>query len=137
MSKLLRRPAFYIIVALVALLAVGGYLRRGTDREKLRLDQFEKQLSAHNVKSALIADRSGTIEGELRNGTKYSTKYVRDDAPRVVQEIRDSGNIETKVDHENDPIWWTLLQTFLPFILLVGAFMFVMNSMQGGGSRVM
>src|SRR5437763_1612499 len=58
-------------------------------------------------------------------------------ARRVGQEICDSGNIETKVDHENDPIWWTLLQTFLPFILLVGAFMFVMNSMQGGGSRVM
>ncbi|HUQ63317.1 MAG TPA: ATP-dependent zinc metalloprotease FtsH [Acidimicrobiales bacterium] len=137
MSKLFRRPAVYVIIALVALLAIGGYLRRGDDREKLRLDQFEKQLSAHNVKTAVIADRSGTIQGELRNGKKYSTSYVKADAPRVVEGIRNSGSIETKVDHESDPIWWTLLQTFLPFILLVGAFMFVMNSMQGGGSRVM
>ncbi|MDQ6910979.1 MAG: AAA family ATPase, partial [Actinomycetota bacterium] len=125
------------MLALVALLAVGGFLRRGSDSEKLRLDQFEKQLSTRNVKTAVIADRSGSITGELRNGTKYSTKYVKDDAPRVVEEIRVAGNVETKVDHESDPIWWTLLQTFLPFILLVGAFMFVMNSMQGGGSRVM
>jgi cell division protease FtsH len=137
MSKLLRRPAFYVILALVGLLVFGGYLRRGSDRQKLRLDQFEKQLAAHNVKTAVIADRSGSIQGELRNGTKYGTSYVKADAPRVVEEIRESGNIETKVDHESDPIWWTLLQTFLPFILLVGAFMFVMNSMQGGGGRVM
>jgi cell division protease FtsH len=34
-------------------------------------------------------------------------------------------------------VWWAILQTFLPFILLIGVFLFVMNAMQGGGNRVM
>ncbi|HEV2736750.1 MAG TPA: ATP-dependent zinc metalloprotease FtsH, partial [Longimicrobiaceae bacterium] len=70
------------------------------------------------------------------NGDKYRVNYVRDDAEKVVDVLR-QGNVETKVDHQRDPIWWTILQTFLPFVLLVGAFLFVMNTMQGGGSRVM
>ena len=42
-----------------------------------------------------------------------------------------------KVDHQKDPVWWSILQTFLPVLLLIGAFIFVMNTMQGGGSRAM
>ncbi|MDQ4131732.1 MAG: ATP-dependent zinc metalloprotease FtsH, partial [Actinomycetota bacterium] len=50
---------------------------------------------------------------------------------------RKADNVEIEVDHESDPLWWTLVQTLLPFVLLVAAFFFVMNTMQGGGSRVM
>jgi cell division protease FtsH len=134
--KLLRRPAFWLVVAVIAVIAVGGWLRRSDDRTKLRLDQFEQKLASNSVKSADVLDRSGSVQGDLVDGSKYRVNYVKDDAPRVMDEIR-KADVKTKVDHQNDPIWWSLLQTFLPFILLVGAFMFVMNSMQGGGSRVM
>ncbi len=136
MKTLLRRPALYIAVAAVVLLVAGGVLRPGGDREKLRLDQFESRLAAGDVRTATVEDRSGTITGTLKNGDKYKVNYVKDDAPRMVEQLRASG-IERDVDHESDPLWWTLLQTLLPFVLLIGAFLFVMNTMQGGGSRVM
>ncbi|MGH9264158.1 MAG: ATP-dependent zinc metalloprotease FtsH, partial [Acidimicrobiales bacterium] len=88
------------------------------------------------VKTATVADRDAAIEGELVDGGKYRVTYVRDDAEKVVDILRTNG-VEVKVDHQKDPIWWTILQTFLPFVLLIGAFLFVMNTMQGGGSRVM
>ncbi|HEX2191589.1 MAG TPA: ATP-dependent zinc metalloprotease FtsH [Acidimicrobiales bacterium] len=133
---MLRRPALYIALAAVALLVAGGLFRQGGDREKLRLDQFERRLAAGQVRTATVEDRSGTITGTLRNGDKYKVDYVKDDAPRMVEQLRTAG-IERDVDHESDPLWWTLLQTLLPFLLLIGAFLFVMNTMQGGGSRVM
>src|SRR5205823_10275042 len=39
--------------------------------------------------------------------------------------------------HHKDPVWLAILQTVLPFALLIGVFLFVMNAMQGGGNRVM
>ena len=33
--------------------------------------------------------------------------------------------------------WWALLTGFLPFLLLIGFWIFLMNQMQGGGSKVM
>jgi cell division protease FtsH len=135
-AKLLRRPAVYIVLALVAVLVLGGFFRRGNDRQRLRLDQFETKLAAGQVRTATITDRSGSVQGTLADGSKYKVNYVRADAPKIVDELR-SAHVERKVDHQNDPLWWTLLQTFLPFVLLIGAFLFVMNTMQGGGSRVM
>ncbi|MFN2607229.1 MAG: ATP-dependent zinc metalloprotease FtsH [Acidimicrobiales bacterium] len=136
MTKFLRRPAVYIAVALVAILVIGGFFRRGADATKLRLDQFEAKVAAGQVRSATVDDRSASIKGTLAGGEKYTVNYVKADAPKIVDELRAAG-VERKVDHQNDPLWWTLVQTLLPFVLLVGAFLFVMNTMQGGGSRVM
>src|SRR5206468_2837100 len=43
--------------------------------------------------------------------------------------------VEPKVHHEN--LLVSLLSSFLPIILLFGGFLFIINSMQGGGNRVM
>ncbi|MDQ3897451.1 MAG: ATP-dependent zinc metalloprotease FtsH [Actinomycetota bacterium] len=136
LPKVFRSAPFWVAVALVAVLVAGGVFRGGGDRKKLRLDEFETAVAAGQVKNATITDRDAAIEGELVNGDKYRVNYVRDDAEKAVDVLRQAG-VQTKVDHQKDPIWWTVLQTFLPFVLLVGAFLFVMNTMQGGGSRVM
>ena len=123
-------------VALVAVLVAGGVFRGGGDTKKLRLDEFETKVTAGQVKNATVTDRDASITGDLAEGGKYRVNYVRDDAPKVIDILRQAG-VQTKVDHQKDPLWWTLVQTFLPFALLIGAFLFVMNTMQGGGNRVM
>ncbi|HWI05381.1 MAG TPA: ATP-dependent zinc metalloprotease FtsH, partial [Acidimicrobiales bacterium] len=127
---------FWVVVGLVAVLVLGGVFRGDGDRKKLRLDEFETLVADGQVKTATIADRDAAIEGELASGDKYRVNYVRDDAEKAVDILR-QGNVEIKVDHQRDPVWWTIVQTFLPFVLLIGVFLFVMNAMQGGGSRVM
>jgi len=136
LPKLLRSAPFWVAVALVAVLVAGGVFRGGGDTKKLRLDEFETKVTAGQVKNATVTDRDASISGELADGGKYRVNYVRDDAPKVIDVLRQAG-VQTKVDHQKDPLWWTLVQTFLPFVLLIGAFLFVMNTMQGGGNRVM
>ncbi|MDQ3979542.1 MAG: ATP-dependent zinc metalloprotease FtsH [Actinomycetota bacterium] len=138
MKKLFRSTPFWIALSVVTLLVLSGVFRADGERKTLRLDEFERRVAEGQVKTATVADRDGTITGELRNGTKYKTTYVREDAEAVLQQLRTSQQVpEVKVDHQKDPLWWTILQTFLPFLLLIGAFLFVMNTMQGGGNRVM
>ncbi len=126
----------YVAVALLGVLLVASLARSGDKAEKLRLDEFEQQLADEDVSTAVVADRDGVITGKLVNGDKYKVNYVREDAPKVMDLVRQA-KIEVKVDHQKDPVWWSILQTFLPVLLLIGAFIFVMNTMQGGGSRAM
>jgi len=139
-KKVLRSPPVYVIGALLVVLVVATTLRGGNDPKKLRLDEFERRLAAHEVRTAVVSDREGAIQGKMcidTKCTKYRVTFVKEDAPKTLDLIRQAGGVELKVDHQRDPLWWTLVQTLLPFVLLVGAFMFVMNTMQGGGSRVM
>jgi cell division protease FtsH len=94
-------------------------------------------VAAGNVKTADFVDRDNAIKGELKDGTKYQVNYLKEDGPNVVNLLRQKGGIQIKVDHTKDPVWWSVLQTVLPFVLLVGVFFFFMNAMQGGGNRVM
>ncbi len=137
MKKLLRSPAAYVLLGLLAVIVIGGLARSGDKPTKLRLDEFERQVAAGEVRTATIADRDGKVSGELTNGDKYTVNYVRDDSEKLGDILRQSEALQVRVDHQKDPVWWAILQTFLPVILLIGAFVFVMNSMQGGGSRVM
>jgi len=136
LPKIFRSAPFWVAIALVAVLLGGGLFRGGGDTKKLRLDEFETRVTVGQVKNATVSDRDASIEGQLTEGGRYRVNYVRDDAPKVIDILRQAG-VQTKVDHQKDPLWWTLVQTFLPFVLLIGAFLFVMNTMQGGGNRVM
>jgi cell division protease FtsH len=135
-KKLVRKPPFWVAAAILVVLVGGSVLRGDGGRLDLRIDQFERRLAAGVVEEATVNDRDGTISGELTDGRKFHTTYVREDAPALMALLREAG-VDVHVDHQKDPMWWTLLQTLLPFLLLVGVFLFVMNTMQGGGSRVM
>ncbi len=127
-----------MLLALLAVVVIGGLARSGDKPRKLRLDQFEQLVGTGEVRTATIADRDGTVSGELTSGQKYKVNYVRDDSEQLGEILRSAETPpQVRVDHQKDPVWWAILQTFLPVILLIGAFIFVMNSMQGGGSRVM
>ena len=91
LPKVFKSAPFWVAVALVAVLVAGGVFRSGGDRKKLRLDEFETAVAAGQVKEATIADRDAAIEGELVNGDKYRVTYVRDDAEKVVDVLRQAG----------------------------------------------
>jgi len=136
LPKVMRGAPFWVAVALVAVIVAGGAFRSGDDPKKLRLDEFEEKAAAGQITEATIDDRAAAVTGKLADGDKFRVNYARGDTEKTVDVLRQAG-VDTKVDHKGDPIWWTILQTFLPFVLLIGVFLFVMNSMQGGGSRVM
>jgi len=138
--KLARSTVFYIILAVLALVLVSALFRGGSDREKLSLTTFERKLAAGQVRNADVSDRDHTIEGVLSDseGTKYKTTFADRDTSNVLNELRKAPNHpDFKVTQRKDALWLTLLQQFLPFLLLVGVFLIFMNAMQGGGNRVM
>src|SRR4051794_38984447 len=144
MKKFFRSPVFYVLFALLALLILSNAVKGGTSSEKLTLSQLQDQVAKGNVRTAILSDPD-SVKGELReaiNGhstIKYTSKYPAQYADELTAQLRSATNPEIIVESKpkKDNVWLSYLLSFLPFILLVGVFFFFVNSMQGGGSKVM
>ena len=136
MPKLFRSVAFWIVIGLVVLFGGSQLFGKGEGREKLRYDEFADQVAAERVATVEIKDDSSKIEGELTDGTKFVTTYVTEAGDRVTQLLDDAG-VPYEVDEGGSSLWLSLLFQLAPILLLVVLFFFLINSMQGGGSRVM
>jgi cell division protease FtsH len=136
MKRLSRSAAFYVVLALLALALAASLFTGGPGPEKLTLSQFERAVSNKQVKTAEIIDGDDKVKGELSNGKKYEAKYPAEYVDELTANLKTAGvAYDAKPKKEN--IWLSLLFNFLPFLLLIGVFLFFVNSMQGGGNRVM
>jgi cell division protease FtsH len=133
-----RATLAYILLGAVALFFASQWLRQGDKPTDLTLTEFRDKIASDEVATATLKDRSNEVTGELSNDEKYKVAYPQEFADELATEIGEAKPaIELKVDQQQDSLWTTLLFSLLPFALLIGAFLFLMNSMQGGGSRVM
>ncbi|MFZ6004135.1 MAG: ATP-dependent zinc metalloprotease FtsH [Actinomycetota bacterium] len=122
----------------MVLFIASQWLRDGDKPTELTLTEFRDKVVSDDVAKATIKDRSNEIVGELTSGEKFKVAYPQEFADELATEIGDARPaIDLEVDQQQDSIWTTLLFSLLPFLLLIGVFLFLMNSMQGGGSRVM
>ena len=136
MNRVLRSAAFWVLIALVVLVVASSWLKGGSKSHELHLDAWEREVAAGHVKTAEISDRDSEIKGQLANGSRYRVSYVKEDAPNTLNELR-AAHVPRDVKHRKDSVVWSLLLNFAPFVLIIVAFLWVMNSMQGGGNRVM
>ncbi|MEX2659783.1 MAG: ATP-dependent zinc metalloprotease FtsH [Acidimicrobiales bacterium] len=138
MHKLRRSPVFWVVLALVVLLVASQTLRGSEDREALRFDEFVDRVEAGQVAEADISvgERTSEITGELTDGTPYRTEFVTESSDRVTELLR-TAEVPQEISQEEGNIWLSLLFNFLPFLLIIGVFLFFLNSAQGGGNRVM
>jgi cell division protease FtsH len=139
MKKVLRSPVVIIVVGLLALLVATNLFGHKSETKHITLSQLETAIGKGNVASATLTDPD-SIKGVLggdQAGVKFSSKYPAEYADDLATELRNAHvpTYDSKPKHEN--VWLNLLISFLPFIVLFALFLFVMNSMQGGGSRVM
>jgi cell division protease FtsH len=136
-QKLARSAVFWVVVALVVLLAVGQAFRGGDEApEELTYTEFADRVEAGQVERAEIRDRDSVIEGELTDGTAYRTTFVSDAGSDLVTLLRQH-DVAIEVDQQQQATWLSLLINFLPFLLLLAIFIFILRAMQGGGGRVM
>ncbi len=138
MKKLYRSVVFWVVLALLLALLFGSFFRTGEERDDLSLSEFRDALGSGEVTELEIKDRDSAILGELDDGTLFKTSYVREFGDELVEEIEQAvPTVPYNVDRQQQSIWTSLLFSLLPILLLVGIFLFFINSMQGGGSKVM
>ncbi len=138
MKKVLRSPLVYAALGAAVALLLFSFLRGGPSRTTLTLSEFEQDLNVHGtVANAVIHDSSDQVTGTLRDGTSFVVQYPDRLTDELTSKLLASG-ASVKVSHAKSNPWVSaLLFTYLPILLLCGLIFFVVNSLQGGGSKVM
>ena len=138
MRRLPRAAVLYLALGLVLLFVGIQWLRPGSSTEKLNLTEFRDLIADDDIETAEIKDRDHEIVGETRDGGKYKVAFPEQYADELTEELNSAEPpIDVEVNQQKESLWLSVLLSLLPFALLIGFFLFFINSMQGGNSRVM
>jgi cell division protease FtsH len=90
----------------------------------------------HKVAEISINNKDSTLDVTRTNDETFSTGYPANTEQSLLN-LLDENNVKTKVHGTGGSSLLSLLTYILPFVLFFGFWIFLMNQMQGGGSRVM
>jgi len=143
-KRIFRGPAIWVVLAVLAVLAVMNIVSSGGGATAVDTSKIISEINSGQVRSAQVTTGSSqTVQVTLADGTKQVTTYLNDYQGASITGILDTAVKGGKltggynVVQSKQPWIISVLVTLLPFVLLVVVFLFLMNQMQGGGSRVM
>ncbi len=134
MQKVLKSAGFYIVLVILIIFFANSYFSKPEQPKTVTLDKFVAEVKSGDVKEVEIKDRDNVINGVYRNGTEFKASYPSD---YDVAKLLLANKVKTKVDVNATTPWFSILINFLPLILIVGIWLFMLQQMQGGGNKVM
>ncbi len=139
MSRFFRSALFpLLIIVLLVWLASQTLLPNKDERQKIAYSELIATVESDpsTVKELVFAPKGKGIEATV-DATKVKTNYPSDESQAAFQQLLQERNVPFDSKGTGDSPWWSFLITLLPFLLFFGFWIFLMNQMQGGGSKVM
>src|SRR5688500_13327009 len=135
------RSAFFPLLVIVALAWLASETLRG-DNSKQRdvtYSDVQDQVRANpdQIESVVFDPKKHGITVEYRDDTTAKVNYPSDQSQENFEALLTDKGVEFDSKGTGSSAIWILLSTMLPFILLIGFWIFLMNQVQGGGSKVM
>ncbi|MCW3042189.1 MAG: peptidase [Actinobacteria bacterium] len=135
MKKLIRSPIFYFLILIAVIWVVASFVTRGVGVKKLTYGDFKTKLAHGEISKLVVEHKSETITGTLSDGTKFRSSFLS--TSRLDDLLAQHPEVPQDVNPQNQSVWVGILTSFLPFLIIIGIFFFLMQQMQGGGNRVM
>lgn len=152
-KRYFRGPVMWIVLAVLAVVVLMQVVGSGGGYKTVDTGEVLHAIETNQAKSAeLTTGDDNSIKVQLRDGVKVEgsskvrASYIGDQGAAIAAELQNI--IDGKVKGTTIPDGYTvspskqnafvgILLSLLPFVLIVVVFLFLMNQMQGGGSRVM
>ncbi|MBB4374140.1 cell division protease FtsH [Bradyrhizobium sp. cir1] len=136
MNANLRNFALWVIIVLLLLALFTLFQNPGqrASSQDIAFSQLLSEVDRGNVRDVVI--QGPDIHGTFTNGSSFQT-YAPND-PTLVKRLYDSKvQISAKPPGDNVPWFVSLLVSWLPFIALIGVWIFLSRQMQGGAGKAM
>ncbi|RDV04788.1 ATP-dependent zinc metalloprotease FtsH [Undibacter mobilis] len=136
MNANLRNFALWVIIVLLLLALFTLFQNPGqrTSAQDISFSQLLSEVDQGRVRDVVI--QGPEIRGTFANGTSFQT-YAPND-PGLVQKLYNKGvSITARPLTDNVPWFVSLLVSWLPFIALIGVWIFLSRQMQGGAGKAM
>ncbi len=137
------RSAFFplIVIVLLVWLASQTLIPKSNHTLKKTYSQLKQDIQANPGDYSEVvfspAKRSATAKLNDKNKTTITVHYPSDQSQLQFEDLLDQKHVVYDSKGTGGFSWASLIGAILPFLLLIGFWIFLMNQMQGGGSKVM
>ncbi|KFN50310.1 ATP-dependent zinc metalloprotease FtsH [Arenimonas composti] len=131
MNDLAKNLLIWLIVAVV-LIGVFQTFSSPNQPGELTYDQFVSQVKDGRVQSVEFSQNGITVVGKLKDGSQFTTAAPRDD--RLLDTLFEQ-NVQIVQEPPSRNVLLGLLFNFLPVLLIIGFWIFMMRQMQQGGGK--
>ncbi len=144
MKTIFKGPWVWIALAVAAVLLALQFLAPGGGYDEVPTSEMQSYIEQGEVKEITFIDGDQTIEATLdsgarESGSKVMTHYVLGQQQGIINlvdnQIEDGTIEESNSENPQPSFLGQMLSAFLPILLIVGLFLFLMNRFQGGGGR--
>jgi len=142
MSRFFKSAAFPILIVVVLAFFAQKLISTGDQKAPPTYGQFVQQLQRPNViKSVDLRTKDNVVAVTQTDGKKYETGFTDQGAADLNKELataKAEGNIQDyDIEPRKSSALLGLLTYVLPFVIFIAFWIFLMNQVQGGGSKVM
>src|ERR1044071_8896529 len=148
MTRFFKSAAFPIIIVIILAFFASKLISSGDRAEKTTFSQFLTQLdtpsaanSPDRIKTVTLDTKDNSVQVVRADGKKYEVGYPIDYSDVLVNKLRAAKAADHIADFDVRParssVILSLLTYVLPFLIFIGFWIFLMNQVQGGGSKVM
>jgi cell division protease FtsH len=138
MSRFFKSAAFPILIVVVLAFFAQKLIGSSSHAQHYTFGDLLTQLDQKQVKSMSLDQKANSAAITLNDGTKYSVGYPDTYAPNLIHEAETDVPAQGfDVQSKSSNGWLSLLTYILPFVIFIGFWIFLMNQVQGGGSKVM
>jgi cell division protease FtsH len=139
MRRFFRSAAFPILIVIVLAFFAQRLISPPSTETTPTFNELRKQIEDRptSIDSITFEQKTETVKVVEANGDEYTTGYPPDLQAPVVNQLARHPEIETTIEGTGGSSFLSILTYILPFVLFFGFWLFLMNQMQGGGSRVM
>ena len=133
MNQFYKNLALWLVILLVMILLYDMVANKKQDLKVLPYSEFVTAVSEGQVKEVVI--QGPNVEGKMQDNTSFKT-YAPNDLG-LIPDLRAKGVTINARPEDDRGIWFTLLISWGPILLLIGVWIFFMRQMQSGGGKAM
>jgi cell division protease FtsH len=141
MSRFSKSAAFPILIVVILAFFAQQLISSPNKKKDPGFGAFTRQLANGQVKSVEMRNRSNELAVTLRNKDQYEIGFASAYGDELTKNLlaaeQDKKIDEFDIKGTRTNGWISMLTYVLPFLLFIGFWIFLMNQMQGGGSKVM
>jgi cell division protease FtsH len=138
MSRFFKSAAFPILIVVVLAFFASKLVGESNKTPAPSFGTLVTQIKTKQVKSITLDQKDNSVAVVLNNNVKYTTGYPDNYVTTLINDtIANEGGPALQVQSKSTNGWLSLLTYLLPFVIFIGFWLFLMNQVQGGGSKVM
>ena len=138
MSRFFKSAAFPILLVVVLAFFVSKMISSGhsSGPQRTYSTLVSKEIPAGEIKSVELKTKGNVLEVTRKDGQKFETGFI----PQTVGELEKrltAADIPYNTESDKSSILLSLLSFALPLVIFIFIWIFLLNQVQGGGSKVM